>query len=403
MRALSRPEEGGIGGSIPYGYYQKDSSPRPRPGWAMAIVEKIRSSDGIKCYYIDFRDQHGVRVREVAGTTRTQAKKLLTRRLGEVRTGTYVNPRRVTEDNRLTFDDFAERFLEDYVRPRCRSSYYDQMLRRDHKVTSPIRRYFGRKRLSAITERDLDRFQRDRSREVGPSTVRKNLTLLATMFRTAKRWGLIRVNPTADLVKPPEPRHRVRYLGLDEWQRLIVMAEPWLKPILGMAICTGARLKEVVSLRWDNVDREAGWLYLTADNKTATPRQIPLGKSARTIIEGQVRHVRSPFVFTSTTGETYVSTRERNRVSQRTRAAMRAAGIADASFHTVRHTVGSWLGQRGFSEAQIGALLGHAAATMTGRYVHFQADSLRAMVDALDGILDGHLYGHLETPPAVSC
>ena len=68
----------------------------------------------------------------------------------------------------------------------------------------------------------------------------------------------------------------------------------------------------------------------------------------------------------------------------------------------VRQAVGSWLGQRGFSEAQIGALLGHAAATMTGRYVHFQADSLRAMVDALDGILDGRLFGHLETPPAVS-
>ena len=31
---------------------------------------------------------------------------------------------------------------------------------------------------------------------------------------------------------------------------------------------------------------------------------------------------------------------------------------------------------------------------MTGRYVHFQADSLRAMVEALDGILDGNLYGH---------
>ena len=41
--------------------------------------------------------------------------------------------------------------------------------------------------------------------------------------------------------------------------------------------------------------------------------------------------------------------------------------------------------------------------TGTTLYVHFQADSLRAMVEAVDGILDGHLYGHLEAAPAVSC
>jgi hypothetical protein len=40
---------------------------------------------------------------------------------------------------------------------------------------------------------------------------------------------------------------------------------------------------------------------------------------------------------------------------------------------------------------------------MTGRYVHFQADSLRAIVDALDSILDGHPFGHPEAWLAVSC
>ncbi len=58
---------------------------------------------------------------------------------------------------------------------------------------------------------------------------------------------------------------------------------------------------------------------------------------------------------------------------------------------------------RGFSEAQIGALPGHAAPTTTGPYIHVRADLLPAIVDALDRILDGYLFGHLETPPAVSC
>ena len=58
----------------------------------MAIIEKTRK-DGIKYFMIDFRDQQRRRVREVGGTNRTQAKRLYERRLGEVRAGTYVNPK----------------------------------------------------------------------------------------------------------------------------------------------------------------------------------------------------------------------------------------------------------------------------------------------------------------------
>jgi len=51
---------------------------------------------------------------------------------------------------------------------------------------------------------------------------------------------------------------------------------------------------------------------------------------------------------------------------------------------------------------QIGALLGHAGASMTGRYVHFQVDDLRAMVSALDEFLAGDQFGDLNSSPSVS-
>jgi len=156
-----------------------------------------------------------------------------------------------------------------------------------------------------------------------------------------------------------------------------------------MAIATGARLKEVVGLRWEDIDRQAGVMFLSEDNKTGTPRAVPLGKTAEAVLRGQVRHLRTPYVFVDESGESYASTRQRNRVSQRTKAAMKAAKVDGASFHTLRHTVGSWLGQAGFSDLQIGALLGHAWATrnVTGRYTHFQADGLRAMVSKLDDLV----------------
>ena len=63
--------------------------------------------------------------------------------------------------------------------------------------------------------------------------------------------------------------------------------------------------------------------------------------------------------------------------------------------------MGSWLGQgtderQGFTETEIGWLLGHASGTMTAWYVHPHDDHLRAMVADLDCALgnDGNPDGN---------
>jgi len=362
------------------------------------VIRKYHARSGVWWYYARFALPDGRRRTEKAGTTRRQAERLRDRRRGEVVSGTYEDPGDKSVGDGPRFKDFAERFLRDYGDLR-KSDYYRHSL----SESRGLMEYFGELPLREIAEADIDQFRRSLEGKLRPSTIRKYLTVLGTMFRRAKRWGDIDVNPAADLDKPKEPKHRIRYLAVDEWRALYEAAEPWLKPILRMAICTGARLKEVVSLTWDNVDRQAGVLHVTVDNKTGTPRQIPLGRTAREVLDSQVRHVRSRFVFVDEKGVPYTSEKLRNRISHRTRRAMRAAKVQGASFHTLRHTVGSWLGQKGFSEMQIGALLGHAGASMTGRYVHFQVEDLRAMVSMLDECLAGDQFGDLNSSPSVSC
>src|SRR3546814_8441687 len=45
-------------------------------------------------------------------------------------------------------------------------------------------------------------------------------------------------------------------------------------------------------------------------------------------------------------------------------------GWTDVTAHTLRHTFGSIAGELGYSELTIAAMLGHAAGSVTGRYVH---------------------------------
>src|SRR5437867_854225 len=153
----------------------------------MAIIKRTRKCDGIKVYLIDFREQHGRRVRETAGTTHGQAKDLLRQRLGEVRAGSYIRPRelerREAEAAGPTFEEFSERFMKDYGDLR-RSSYYAQQMK-------SLRAFLGKKLIRSITRADLDLYAAQRGREVSASTVRKDLTILGTVFKMARRWGVI--------------------------------------------------------------------------------------------------------------------------------------------------------------------------------------------------------------------
>jgi integrase len=362
----------------------------------MAITERIRKCDGVRVYVIDFRDQQRHRVREVAGTTRTQAKNLLAKRLGEVKTGDYQNPNDKPKEKPkpvvLTFRKFAGLFLRDYVGKRPRSTYYDDQLRN----SGPIIKFFGKLKLTEITEAHLDQFRRRRLDDVGPSTVRKNLTVLGTMLNMAKRWKLIEVNPAADLRKPSEPRHRVRFLSLPEWERLEARAQPWLRPILRMAVFTGMRLGEITGLTWEDVDRKAGVIHVPMDTKSGT-RAVPMNETVRKLLEGQVRHLRCPYVFARRDGRQYHSRETRNTISKHTRAAARAVGIHDAGFHSLRHTAASWMVQSGVSLYDVQLILGHSTPAMTARYAHLRPEHLRDSIRALDTYLD-----KMDVRPSVS-
>jgi integrase len=262
-----------------------------------------------------------------------------------------------------------------------------------------MRQHFGARALRAITAAEIDAYPAHCRAvdEVGPSTIRKRLTILGTMFKMARRWGIVDANPAADVAKPGEPEHRTRYLEPAEWRKLAAEAASWLRPT--MSIATGARLKEIVGLRWEDVDTARGFLTFTSGNKTARSRTIVIGKAIKAVLAGQRRaQVKAgrlgPWVFVDRHGSPYTSVRARNMIGQRTKAAMKAAGIKGASLHALRHTVGTWAAIDGRSESEIAKQLGHATTQTTRRYVNLLPEHLRQLAKGIDSRLVGSQMGH---------
>jgi integrase len=177
--------------------------------------------------------------------------------------------------------------------------------------------------------------------------------------------------------------------------------DPWLAPVFLFALGTGARLKEAVLMTWDRLDLEGGLVRISGDNKTGAPRQVPLGEIARAALESiptDVRHVEG-YVFLNEEGQALTDDKGRNRVSQRTAAAMRRAKVEGASFKATRPTIGTVLAEAGHSDLLIAELLGHAWAksNVTGRhYIRVHVNHLRPLVAALDGWYLGEELAELD-------
>src|SRR3954470_9282786 len=101
--------------------------------------------------------------------------------------------------------------------------------------------------------------------------------ILSKIFNLAEVWGLrpANSNPCQLVEKYPE-KHRERFLSLEELTRVgraveAAMTEPRIEKsaILGIKLLalTGCRLSEILTLRWEYVNRARGGLSLP-DSKT---------------------------------------------------------------------------------------------------------------------------------------
>jgi hypothetical protein len=96
-----------------------------------------------------------------------------------------------------------------------------------------------------------------------PATVNRYLEVLNHLFTVAVReWRLVDRNPVRDVAKKKEPRGRIRFISDDEREALLLACGtstwPGLRPLVMLAITTGARRGELINPKWTDIDLKAG-------------------------------------------------------------------------------------------------------------------------------------------------
>ena len=320
----------------------------------MATFDQRIGTDGKTIYRVRVR-RKGYATQTTTFSKLSEAKKWAQITEGTIFEGRHFN---VKEAKRHTVADLIDRYLQEILPHKSHSSIYMQTLQLKW-WKSQLGHYILADLSPTIIAEYRDKLAKNNGIPRANSTVRRYLAALSHPLNiTVREWAWLEDSPMRKVRKPKEPRGRVRFLSDEERQKLLESCKEsrstYLYTIVVLALSTGARKGELLSLHWRDVDLKRGMLIFR-DTKNGETRSVPLtGYGLESMKKhAKIRRLDTTLVFPSDTGTQPASIREAWK------HAVKRAEITNFRFHDLRHSYASYLAMNGASLLEIAELLGH--------------------------------------------
>ena len=357
-------------------------------GSVMASIEKRTSKDGANSYRVKVRLK-GYPIQTASFERLTDAKKWSQHTEAAIREGRHF---KTSEAKRHTLAKLIDRYIRDILpqnHKKARDCLLHLMWWKDTigshtlaDVTPALIAECRDKLAGAVTVR---------GKPYAPATVLRYMSALSHAFTIAVReWGWIDDTPMRKVNKPSLPRGRVRFLSDDERVRLLKACKessnPYLYPVVVLALSTGMRQGEIMGLTWDDLDLNRNRAILH-ETKNGERRAVAITGHALELLKelGKVRRIDSNFIFPAK------ENKPKKPMDLRTpwEAAVKKAGLHDFRFHDLRHSAASYLAMNGASLAEIAEVLGHKTLQMVKRYAHLSEGHTARVVESMNNKIFG--------------
>ena len=302
----------------------------------MATIEQRRGNDGQRVYRVK------VRRKGQLPQTATFAKLAEARTWAQMTEGAVLEGRhfKTTEAKKHTLAEMIDRYRKN-VLPNKRQSTRDSQEQQLHWWKAQLGHWLLADITPALIAEYRDKLASHTAQSRSNATVVRYLAVLSHAFTIAvKEWQWCDDNPVRRVSKPKEPRGRVRFLSDAERQHLLaackVSRNRLLYPVVVLALSTGARRGELLSLHWGDVDLKRAMLTFR-ETKNGETRSVPLTGYALEVLSqhAKVRRLDTTLVFPNDTGTQPASLREAWEY------AVQRAGIPNFRFHDLRHSAAS--------------------------------------------------------------
>jgi integrase len=320
--------------------------------------------------------------------SRKEAQAAMAKVMVSVEEKSYVAPSRLTVREYLTKEWLPA--IEPTVRPTTYRSYVQH-------VSFHIVPHIGSHKLEKVTGATLNALYAklacqgkiDGKRGLAPRTVHHVHVCLHRAFRDAVRWDRLHRNPV-DAADPPRvagPGSREMKTWSAQQVRAFLEAtkDDRLYPLWRLFCLTGMRRGEVLGVKWEDLDLEAGRLavrrsliplgeeVIVSEPKTAKGRRsIALDAETVEVLKAQAaRQLAEQQACEGWCDTGYLCTKEDGLpyhpevVSRRFRQAVRRAMLPMIRPHDLRHTHATLALQAGIHPKVVSERLGHANISIT--------------------------------------
>lgn len=299
------------------------------------------------------------------------------------------------QTNIMTVKDFSDDFYE-----KKKGSDIEITTSERYKLfKNDINKYLGKIKLIELNVLDIEKFYitlRD-ERKLSNSTIVKTHRYLRMMLDNAEKKMLIDKNPARLADKPAVDKFAYSIWLPDEIEsNLIKLKSSYLYDLIYLAVHTGGRLGELLSLTWDDIN--------LTDEVISFNKNLALIDNVITIKKPKTEHsIRKITILEDTLPymkkmrvriDTNLVVHDLNGqywnpkyISKAFRSELKHYGVKSIRFHDLRHTHASWLLSFGVDPKVISQRLGHADVAFTLQtYTHLGLDHQKEEMKKLKNI-----------------
>lgn len=297
----------------------------------------------------------------------------------------------------------AEEWLREWLQGKKAAKAEGTFLKYNNVINNFLSSLGPRAKLNVnqIAPRDVLRF-RDGEIVEGKSagTANDRVKIVRMAFTTARKQGYISHNP-ADAVEMlrEDSESAKQPFDLDQVTALLRSADGDWKGAIMVALYTGARLRDVVNMRWESVDLQSKWISFKV-GKTKQRLKLPMHDALHDfLLELPAPDSSKAFLSPSLAGKgtggksglSMAFARIMERAKVRGEVVRKSAGekgrsVNSLSFHSFRHTLTSIMANAGVPVEVRQKFTGHTSAEMNQHYTHHNIATLRAAVAKLPAL-----------------
>lgn len=224
------------------------------------------------------------------------------------------------------------------------------------------------------------------------ATIKSKVSCLVTALKLVQPKGWIKAIPNVPPIGEPD-NAKLRWLSEADEKKLLaacntqgryIIAEV-MQDVIVFLIDTGARVGELLKVREDSIFKRGNVTCVEfLDRKANDELRIPLTNRAHEAIYRLLERSYWQKRIRGTRDSARRLASAQNWLTHRFSEIRDAAGLPEVTAHTLRHTCGSRLVQRGVSIYKVQKWLGHSDIRQTERYAHLAPNSLDDVVTVLE-------------------